>query len=248
LGSRWRLLQDAAAGGAWNMGVDEALLASAAAGGPPTLRLYAWQGAWLSLGYAQVLAPARQQACREAGVHWVRRASGGAAVLHGQDLTYAVAAPARLLPGGLYESYALLAEGVRLALVALGVAAQPGPGPEGPRGFDCFAAPAGHELCVDGRKLVGSAQRRAGGALLQHGSLRLRPDPPAARAAADLGAGTSLREVGCEAGLEAVCQSLETGLARALGVAFQPGRLTPEEARKAASRGSHPIVGSFSTQ
>jgi lipoate-protein ligase A len=230
------------------MGVDEALLASAAAGGPPTLRLFCWQGAWLSLGYAQALAAARRQACREAGVAWVRRATGGAAVLHGQDLTYAVAAPAALLPGGLRETYDLLAEGVRLALAALGVDAQPGRGPEGPRGFDCFAAPAGHELCVDGRKLVGSAQRRAGGAVLQHGSLRLRPDPPAVREAADLGAGTSLREAGCQADLEAVCGALESGLAGALGVAFQPGGLTPEEVRAAASRGSLPRLGVLSPQ
>ena len=76
------------------MGMDEALLASVVAGGPPTLRLYRWQGAWLSLGYSQRLSSRRLAACRQAGVGVVRRVTGGRAVLHGGDLTYAVSVPA----------------------------------------------------------------------------------------------------------------------------------------------------------
>lgn len=243
MAGRWRLLRDGAGAGPWNMGVDEALLASAVAAGLPTLRLYAWSGPWLSLGYAQGLAPVRQQACRAAGVGWVRRSTGGSAVLHGRDLTYAVAAPAALLPGGLAETYELLAEGLRLALATLGVSTRPGgtvAGGAGARGFDCFAAPAGHELCVGDHKLVGSAQRRAAGGVLQHGSVRLRPDAVAASAAAGLGAGTSLAEVGCEADPEGVRRALEEGFARALGIALEPGRLTAAEVRLAAERGAEP--------
>ena len=244
----WRLLVDAGAPGPWNMGVDEALLASVAGGGVPTLRLYSWAGPWLSLGYAQRIDPLRAEACRSAGVGVVRRATGGGAVLHGADLTYAVAAPERLLPGGLDASYARLSEGLGRALETLGVAvAAAGPARVRPhvRPFDCFAEAAAHELAVGGRKLVGSAQRRRAGALLQHGSLRLRPDPEPAREAAGLrgGEATSLAELGVAAPLQAVRTALIEGLGEVLGARFQPGGLEPAEARQAAERGLYPPSG-----
>ena len=68
MATRWRLLRDGAAAGPWNMGVDEALLASAIADGRPALRLYRWDGPWLSLGYGQALAVERRKACIAAGV------------------------------------------------------------------------------------------------------------------------------------------------------------------------------------
>ncbi|MDJ0852875.1 MAG: octanoyltransferase [Myxococcota bacterium] len=244
----WRLLVDAGAAGPWNMGVDEALLASASRGGPPTLRLYTWSGPWLSLGYAQRLAPATTEACRAAGVGVVRRATGGGAVLHGADLTYAVAAPEALLPGGLQGSYARLSRGLERALGRLGIAVTAGdPPPEATeaRPFDCFAVAAAHELCVGGRKLVGSAQRRGQGAVLQHGSLRLRPDPEAARSAAGLaGSGaTSLAELGCPAAPEEARGALLEGLGAALDARWEAGELAAAEAEAAATRGFSPRSG-----
>lgn len=238
----WRLLSDAAGSGPWNMAVDEALLASAAAGGPPTLRLYGWGGSWLSLGYSQRLEAGRAEACAAAGVGVVRRSTGGAAVLHGADLTYAVAAPEGLLPAGREASYARIAEGLSRALCALGLevaAPEPRPGPRVGLGFDCFAEPAGHELCAGGRKLVGSAQRRANGAVLQHGSLRLRPDPPGARAAAGLSGdvATSLEELGCQASPDAVRSCLAEGLGEALRAELRAGGLHPAELRTVAQHG-----------
>ena len=88
----WRLIEDGPGSGGWNMGVDEALLASAVAG-RATLRLYSWDGPWLSLGYGQPSRGDLRSACLEAGVGMVRRVTGGRAVLHGSDLTYAIAAP-----------------------------------------------------------------------------------------------------------------------------------------------------------
>ena len=70
------------------MGVDEALLASAVRAGTTSLRLYGWAGPWLSLGYAQPLEPEHARQLEAAGVGWVRRVTGGRAVLHGADLTY----------------------------------------------------------------------------------------------------------------------------------------------------------------
>ena len=236
----WRLLEHGAADGAWNMAVDEALLAAAQAGGRPTLRLYAWHGPWLSLGYAQALEPHRAEACRGAGVGVVRRVTGGSAVLHGGDLTYAVAAAEDALPPGLEGSYALVARALREALRILGIPADakvPAPAP-GPAPFDCFARAGLEEIEVHGRKLVGSAQRRAGGAVLQHGSLRLGPDPPAAAVAAGRveGVATSLAELGCDATEARVREAFCRGFEAVLGLPVRPGALTAPELEVARER------------
>lgn len=239
----WRLLLDGDGHGFWNMGVDEELVATAARGGPATLRLYGWRGPWLSLGYAQHRSFERAGACRAAGAGVVRRATGGRAVLHGADLTYAVAAPEAALPEGLRATYALLAGALAEALAALGVAAERAPaGPAEGAGFDCFAAPAGDELCVGGRKLVGSAQLRAGGAVLQHGSLRLAPDPLAVRQAVGLpGSGaTSLVETGCVVAPERLRALLVEAFEAALGATLQPGSLSASERDRARCRKESP--------
>jgi lipoate-protein ligase A len=247
--TRWRLLRDGAATGAFNMGVDEALLASAQESGHATLRLYRWDGPWLSLGYGQPLSEARAAACRAAGVGWVRRATGGLAVLHGADLTYAVAAPESALPQGLRGSYVLVADALCEAFARLGVTVERSPAGEGgagPRaGFDCFAEPAADELLAGGRKLAGSAQRRAGGAVLQHGSIRLAPDPPAATAAAGLdpARSTSLAELGAPPDLETVVAAVVAGFEAAfggLGGSLEAGLLSPAERERALLRGDAP--------
>jgi len=242
--ARWRLLLDDPGAGPWNMAVDEALLRSAQRGGAPTLRFYGWNGAWLSLGFAQSLDAARQAACRAAGVGIVRRATGGRAVLHGEDLTYAVAAPAAALPAGLHATYALIGEALREGLAALGIAAEAsasGQAAPGPGGFDCFQSPAAHEICAGGRKLAGSAQRRAGGGVLQHGSLRLRPDALAARAAAGLSqdGATSLAELGFALDAEQVRAACTAAFARVLRARLFQGTLDRVElaqARELAAR------------
>lgn len=226
-----RLLVDAAASGPWNMAVDEVLLAAARSSGRATLRLYRWSGPWLSLGYAQRPEPARLAACAEAGVGVVRRVTGGRAVLHGADLTYALAAPAARLPAGLAGSYARVADALLAALASIGVTAERERGGGGPGGFDCFAGRAAQEVLASGKKLVGSAQRRAGGALLQHGSIRLCGDAPAARAAAGLepGSATSLAELGYGAGVEELSEACAKAFAEALGAVLEPGGLSPRE-------------------
>jgi lipoate-protein ligase A len=223
------------------MGVDEALLASAIAKGRSTLRLYGWSGPWLSLGYAQQLAAERLAACGEAGVGVVRRSTGGGAVLHGGDLTYAIAAPESVLPPGLSATYQLVGEAIRSALLVLGIDARPSPG-AGPAarggGFDCFSEVAGDALCAGGRKLVGSAQRRARGGVLQHGSIRLRPDPARIRAAAGLDAGlaTSLRELACAPARETLEETFVAAFSRVLGVRLERGPLEVGEEQIARER------------
>ncbi len=239
------------------MGVDEALLAAAVHTGRPSLRFYRWRGPWLSLGYGQVLDLERVAACERAGVGVVRRVTGGRAVLHGSDLTYAVAAREDRLPAGVLASYDFVADILIEALGALGVAgvASPPPGareiaPQRSRSdrattaggleradFDCFARPAAREICAGGQKLVGSAQRRARGGILQHGSIRLTPDPrEARRAAAIRGEGaTSLSELGANAAPDALREACVAAFERALGP-LEAGGLSAAERAHALER------------
>jgi lipoate-protein ligase A len=239
----FRLLLDGAADGPWNMAVDGALLESAR-GGVCTLRLYRWAGPWLSLGRGQDPDPGLVARCTAAGVGVVRRPTGGLAVLHGADLTYALAAPEAVLPPGLQGSYALVARALTRAFETLDVPTRRSPGaarPRRPRGFDCFAEPAEDELLARDRKLCGSAQRRSGGSVLQHGSIRLRPDPPRAAAAAGLdpGRSTSLAELGGNPDPERVADALVAAFAEVLGAPLVAGGLDLaelEDARRESAR------------
>jgi len=239
----WRLLVESApATGWWNMALDEVLFASATGGAAPVLRLYEWSGSWLSLGYAQPFPAALGAACRDAGVGVVRRVTGGRAVLHGRDLTYGVAAAAAALPAGLESSYRLLSDAILAALRELGVEAERAATVDAiapAADFDCFAFPATDEICAGGRKLAGSAQRRSAGAVLQHGSIRLEPDPAEAAAAVGLGRGaTSLLELGvaADSARKALAVGLPAALGRLLGVRFEMDALQSDERRAVEDR------------
>jgi lipoyl(octanoyl) transferase len=162
--------------GAWNMALDHALLESVQHHPRAVLRLYRWRPACLSFGRNQ---PARgcydATAARERGVDIVRRPTGGMAVLHDQELTYAVIAPLDRL-GGPRASYQIINAALVNALQRLGVPAESSAG--GKRAsfgsvHPCFAEPAAGEVVAAGQKLVGSAQRCEKRALLQHGSILL---------------------------------------------------------------------------
>jgi lipoate-protein ligase A len=177
----WRLLIDQPRDGASNMALDDALLEAQAAGAaPPTLRLYRWAPACLSLGRFQRGAEIDRGACARAGVPVVRRPSGGRALLHDDELTYALALradhPALAGADSILESYRRISAALLAGLRLLGVPAELAPAARR-RGASaaCFDTPASYELTVEGRKLVGSAQARRDGALLQHGAIPLTP-------------------------------------------------------------------------
>lgn len=177
-GLRWRVLDTGAGSGAWNMALDHALAAECP-DGTATLRLYRWNGPTVSFGRNE---PARDRYDAEEaearGVTFVRRPTGGRAVLHHRELTYSVVLPLRAL-GGPRAAYRRISRGLVRGLSSLGVPAtlagedapalRPSAGP-------CFRVPAEGEVVHGGRKLVGSAQARIQGALLQHGSLLLADD------------------------------------------------------------------------
>jgi lipoate-protein ligase A len=226
------------------MGLDEALLHSAATKGIATLRLYSWQGPWLSLGYAQRHFPADQVfACEGAGVGVVRRTTGGRAVLHGCDLTYSVAAPEAMLRPGLRNSYDQVATALLAAIRSLGaVGASRVPehrAAANSKAFDCFAAPAGDEIVVGAHKLVGSAQRRRGGAVLQHGSIRMTADLPehAKLTGIDPGVSTCLTDVGLTVGEDDLRAALVSAFGQVLGADLSEARTAePSELEQAELR------------
>jgi len=161
-----------------NMAIDQALLGRAAARGERWLRLYRWAPHCLSFGRHEPAARRYDRGRAEAlGLDTVRRPTGGRAVWHGEELTYAVALPAEGL-GGVRavcrEIHTVLCDGLR-RLGVPAVLAEPTPALH-PGAGACFAAPAAGELLLDGRKVVGSAQLRDRGALLQHGTILLEGD------------------------------------------------------------------------
>ncbi len=181
--SRWRLILSAPAEGAANMAVDEAILLAVAAGqASPTLRFFAWEPPCLSLGYAQPQADVDLGRLRALGWGLVRRPTGGRAILHTDELTYSVIAPLAepRVAGGVVESYRQLAEGLLRGLELLGLCAQADKTYALPdrdaKGAVCFEMPSNYEITVADKKLLGSAQSRKQGVVLQHGALPLYGD------------------------------------------------------------------------
>ena len=180
----WRLLITPPGSGAWNMAVDEALLSSVYQGSSPaTLRLYAWEPACLSIGYAQPIRDVDLALLAERGWELVRRPTGGRAIMHTDELTYSVIAPndePRLL-GGVLHSYQSISQALLHAMHSLGIPAQSSQeadltGNSDPSGPVCFEVPSPYEIIAYGKKLIGSAQARKREGVLQHGSLPLYGD------------------------------------------------------------------------
>ncbi|MCH6567311.1 MAG: lipoate--protein ligase family protein [Nitrospinae bacterium] len=255
----WRLLIDGPAPGAWNMAVDEAIFrAVEASPGPPTLRLYRWAPPAVSLGFGQSSASSVNPDLLAAeGIDLVRRPTAGKAVLHDDEVTYSLAARHGAFPGwqDLLEVYRTVTEAFAVGLGKLGLAAALVPRKPGSlraRTPVCFAVPASYELMVDGRKVLGSAQRRSRSAFLQHGSLPLtldlallyrclhpeekeegREDALIARWRGEM---AGLGEVaGRRLDWETVASALVQGVEGHLGVTLKEGKLSLEESALAES-------------
>lgn len=175
----WRLIETPADTGARNMATDTALMESVRAGGPSVLRFYRWWPPCISLGRNQ---PARGhydvEEAKRRGIDFVRRPTGGRAVYHHHEVTYSVVVGERQL-GGPRRTYELihraLLAGLRLLGAPTDIVEDPGKGIR-PSTVPCFEKLDGGAIVSGMRKLVGSAQLREGGVLLQHGSLLLTGD------------------------------------------------------------------------
>jgi lipoate-protein ligase A len=247
--TRWRLIRSAPADGATNMAIDEAVLRAVARGqAPPALRLYAWAPPCLSLGRGQPVDDVDRRAVQAAGYDLVRRSTGGRAILHADELTYSVVVPQGdpRVAGSVVESYRRLSRGLMRALELLGVeeiAADQRVDHRDPEGPVCFEVPSDYEVTAAGKKLVGSAQMRAQGVVLQHGALPLRgdiaricpllaqhPDPARVRARAT----TVERARGRAVTWGEAAQALAQGFAEMLNLRLAPAELTAGE--RAAAR------------
>ena len=188
----WTLIVDRARPGWENMAVDAALLDRTVATGEAFLRCYRWDPHCLSFGrHEPALRRYDVARIRADGRSCVRRPTGGRAVWHARELTYAVSAPLSAF-GGIREAYAAI-HGILAAVIeALGGTALLAPRSSlipGLASGPCFATPVGGEVLVQGRKVVGSAQLKAGEAFLQHGSLLLEDDQSLVRDLAGLPSG-----------------------------------------------------------
>lgn len=220
-----RLLPTLAASGPEQMARDEALLESAADQGVVSFRFYRWSEPTLSLGYFQ---GAGDRTGELASLAWVRRASGGAAILHHSphELTYSFALPAAAATIPVGESWicrvhyairdCLKAMGVRTRAVVCGEEQKLGE-------FLCFLHHTPGDLVLDGSKVVGSAQRKQRGAILQHGTILLSTSAytPQLPGLADL-AGIGIDESEFMAGIR-------SELGRQLGWSYVEGDWTADE-------------------
>ena len=174
----WRFLDTGALPGALNMAVDQAILGLHANGkSPPTLRLYQWTPPAVSLGFCQKRHNLDLAACRRLGIEVVRRPSGGRAVLHLGDLTYAViAGTADGIPSAVTAAYRLICDGLLQGFRLLGIDARMGRGVIKPPQHDiCFLRGTLGSIMHQERKFVGSAQTWHASSMLQHGSIILVP-------------------------------------------------------------------------
>lgn len=229
-----RLLVHDPDSGEMNMAIDQAILESTAASGKTTLRFYRWTPATLSLGYFQKLGDRANHAASE-NCSVIRRASGGGAIVHDDELTYSICIASK---GSIAKAnsnlYDTVHHAIRIALAEQGIEVELYETEEGSQikasksdPFLCFERRAIGDIICDGAKVGGSAQRRLKNALIQHGSVLLSqssfaPELPGLKEQSGI-------EVNCEALLERVTELLQSKL----GYEFESGELTSEEISRA---------------
>ncbi len=175
----WQYLNTGQNTGSFNMEYDLGLVKEASPG-YSTLRLYRWKPYCVSLGANQDISEINTRKTESDGIDIVKRPTGGRAILHSEELTYSVVMPltSELSPRGIYRqiNFALL-EGLKIYDDALAELELEGVQPDLPSfykqnlGVACFGVPAKSEIKYHGKKVVGSAQRKIGNVLLQHGSI-----------------------------------------------------------------------------
>lgn len=171
--TNWRLIDTSYNNAYMNMAIDEALLSSE----KPVLRFYRWKPAALSLGYSQSIDEIDLNQCEKHGIDYVRRITGGKAVLHDKELTYAFIINEDIMPKSINDSYLVISNGILFALKQLGLDAYMKDAKLKSRSSSiCFNDPSSYEITVKNKKIVGSAQTRKNSKLLQHGSILIDID------------------------------------------------------------------------
>ena len=235
----WRVLLSPPLSGAENMACDVALMGRARTTGEAVLRVYSWSAPTLSFGRNQKTGAYDQKALARAGIAVVRRPTGGRAILHHREITYSVTAPV-LAGQSLAAGYTWINELLLAALRSVGVDAEIAGRSERapvPDSNPCFATATPGEITAAGRKLVGSAQYRHDGAMLQHGSILVADDQSSL---AGLGvAGPSVRPATLEESLgrsPAPGELYEALIAALAGTGIEPDALSPDDVTRSAAR------------
>ena len=253
MGKCWRIIYSGPSDGHTNMAIDESILMSVSQGQSlPTLRLYSWNPACISIGRAQSDSDVDKTRLQSLGYDLVRRPTGGRSILHLNEFTYSVCLPKEdpIASGGVLPTYRRISNGILASLTELGVVVDNSGGvpPIEAQGAVCFEHRSHYEISANGRKLLGSAQMRSGRGVLQHGSLPLKGDiasicdtlifrSESNRASAIL----RVREqaivladvMGYQASWEQVATAFERGFAQALDINFSNEDLSVTEKQNA---------------
>ncbi|RKQ15778.1 lipoate--protein ligase family protein [Ureibacillus endophyticus] len=186
--AKWYFINSGPCRPSYNMALDEALLDFHSKGEiPPVIRFYEWNPATLSIGYFQSAEKDIDlDAVKAQNLGFVRRPTGGRAVLHEHELTYSIIVTEQYpnMPATVTEAYRVLSEGLLVGFQNLGLEAyfsvpdteEKRADLKSPKSAVCFDAPSWYELVVEGKKVAGSAQTRQKGVILQHGAILLELD------------------------------------------------------------------------
>ncbi len=223
------------------MAVDEYLFRSLGCEPQTRVRFYQWERPTVSLGYSQVAEKVVDlDACRKHGIDVVRRMTGGKLVLHHRDVTYSIcSSDIEVFSSTLAQSYRLISHALINGLKEMGLSARlAGPAPSfyGEGNFPCFSYPARDEVEIDGKKIIGSAQKRVGRKFLQHGSILLENEEELLRQvlAPSEKIGrlrmVSLSEaLGKPVSFDWAVDRLRRGIADYFGITFKPKSFASEE-------------------
>ncbi len=253
----WRWVESDSADGATQMATDWAILENAKDVGIPTVRVYRWNPYCISLGYHQSVESIDLNKCQDGGVDVVRRPTGGRAVFHAEEITYSVVIPegSSEYSESVGDVYHFISRGLVRGIWKFGV-----PGElqrrspdlrthyQTPLSVSCFSAAAKYEVVVGGKKLVGSAQRRVSGGVLQHGSI-LTGDAHLTLPVYVVGVGAEERKrmrrvmeektvsiggyLGKKVDYREMIEAIRRGMEEEVSVAFEKSGLTQNEEKRA---------------
>jgi len=241
----WNLITDSVPlKGSWNMAVDDFLFHSLGDDPVTYVRFYAWERPTVSLGYSQSLYKVVDvEFCNANGIDIVRRLTGGKLVLHHEEVTYSVcSSDERMFTATLQESYKMISEALMCGLEKMGLhpyLAETPPSSYVRGTLPCFSFPARNEIEINGKKIIGSAQKRMGKRFLQHGSIPGKNNEEMLKSVSFMTPDSnnirmmSLSEaLGRDVGFDEVVACLTEGISDYFGVILRPKIFTEEERKE----------------
>jgi len=241
----WKIIVDEVPlKGSLNMAVDEYLFRSLGDSPQTCLRFYQWEKPTVSLGYSQNIHKVLDvNICKRKGIDIVRRITGGKLVLHHREVTYSLSSSdTETFTTSLADSYRLISLALICGLDKMGIHARlaSDPPPGYARGdLPCFSYPARNEIEVEGKKIIGSAQRRVGVCFIQHGSVPLEEDGSSLELISSLKKGesrermTSLSQaLGRKVSFAWAVEHLKEGFSEHLGISLKPKVFNEKEIKE----------------